>query len=165
MTAGSEITHESKSMSASQKPFAIGGVGAQPTLDDVVRIAHGQIVSLDPAGADRVKKLSPPPKQFQAEPWSDASGVAAAATGLKATQIRAIVAAKLLALMNGRSGVRLQLCEFLSQVRCGSVLPHAPRLRFHHAARPPCACPPCMPCIPVHGRVFSGERFHVPNRC
>ena len=144
-------------MSSLQKPFAIGGIGAQPTLDDVVRVAHGQIVSLDPAGADRVKKLSPPPKQFQAETWSDASSPQG--LPLKATQIRAIVAAKILALMNGRSGVRLQVCEFLSEVR------HRPmRLMWRSHA---CACfthhARTMPCNPAVSS--AGDRIPAPRSC
>ena len=36
-------------MSNAAKPFAIGGVGAQVSLDDLVRIAQGQVtLALDP---------------------------------------------------------------------------------------------------------------------
>ena len=135
-----------RSMSAAQKPFSVGGIGTQPTLDDVVRVAHGQLVALDPAGADRVKKLSPPPKQFQAEAWTDASSQQTASGGqLNVPQIRAIVATKLLALMNGRSGVRLQVCEFLSQVRQTNqerhTHLHAPSSTRAHTPMHPCALP------------------------
>ena len=131
-------------MSAAQKPFSVGGIGTQPTLDDVVRVAHGQLVALDPAGADRVKKLSPPPKQFQAEAWTDASSQQTGSGGqLNVPQIRAIVAVKLLALMNGRSAVRLQVCEFLSQVRPSNQVPptylHAPSLTQAHASMRSCS--------------------------
>ena len=111
------------SMSSAHKPFALGGIGAQTTLDDVVRVAQGQVVALDPAGADRVKKLSPPPKQFQAEPWNDADAAAVEGKSLDAAQIRAIITAKLLVLINGRSGVRVQVCEYLTQLLNHNLVP------------------------------------------
>eukprot|EP00195_Chlamydomonas_chlamydogama_P004360 CAMPEP_0202919514 /NCGR_PEP_ID=MMETSP1392-20130828/76048_1 /ASSEMBLY_ACC=CAM_ASM_000868 /TAXON_ID=225041 /ORGANISM="Chlamydomonas chlamydogama, Strain SAG 11-48b" /LENGTH=441 /DNA_ID=CAMNT_0049612907 /DNA_START=108 /DNA_END=1430 /DNA_ORIENTATION=+ len=112
-------------MAAAQKAFTVGGVGAQPTLDDVVRIAYGQSVVLDAAGADRVKKLSPTPKQFQAEPAPESTTSDAAAPGrpLSSHQVKAVVAAKLLALMNGRSGTRVQVCEFLVSLLNHNVIP------------------------------------------
>lgn len=99
-----------------QKPFAVGGIGAQPSLDDLVRVAQGQIVALDPSGAERIKKLSPPPKQFLAEAADAAAATATEGSALDVVQSRAIVTAKLLVMMNGRSGVRVQLCDYLAQL-------------------------------------------------
>lgn len=121
-------------MSSAQKPFTVGGIGAHPSLDDVVRISQGQIVALDPAGADRVKKLSPAPKQFQAEPAPSSSATSAAVAPLDAVQIRAIIASKLLVLINGRSGTRLQVCDFLSQLLNGTSTPHGSVLPALHPA-------------------------------
>lgn len=105
----------------SQKAFAIGGVGSQPTLDDIVRIAQGIHVALDPAGAERVKKTSPPPKSFQAE----ACDAAPVTSGAKLTyeQCRAVVATKLMQLMNGRSGSRVQIAEFFVALLNNGVMP------------------------------------------
>ncbi len=55
---------------SSAKPFTVGGIGAQVSLDDVVKIAQGQPILLDPAASERVKKLSPAPKQFQPEAFT-----------------------------------------------------------------------------------------------
>lgn len=112
------LTHRSI---MSQKAYAIGGVGSQPTLDDVVRIAQGIHVALDPAGAERVKKASPPPKSFQAETCDAAPSTSG--TKLSYEQSRAVVATKLLQLMNGRSGSRVQIAEFLVNLLNTGVAP------------------------------------------
>lgn len=100
-----------------QKAFSVGGIGSQPTLDDVVRVALGQQqVVLDPAGAERVKKASPAPKAFQPEAAPDHPAAAPSRDKLTVTQSRAVLMVKLLQLMNGRSGVRLQVAEFLASL-------------------------------------------------
>ena len=99
-----------------QKPFTLGGIGAQPSLDDLVRVAQGQSVALDPSGADRIKKLSPPPKQFLAEAADATAATAVDGPAVDAVKSRAIVTSKLLVMMNGRSGVRVQLCDYLAQL-------------------------------------------------
>lgn len=104
-----------------QKAFAVGGIGAQPTVDDVVKVALGLHVALDPAGADRVKKASPPPKNFQAEQCDAAS--ASDGNQLAAVQSRAIIATKLLQLMNGKSGVRVQVAEYLVALLNHGIVP------------------------------------------
>lgn len=55
------------------KALSIGGVGALPTLEDVVRVAAGLHVALDTAGAERIRKESPPPKSFEPEADQPAS--------------------------------------------------------------------------------------------
>ncbi|KAG2423232.1 hypothetical protein HXX76_015488 [Chlamydomonas incerta] len=99
----------------SQKPFTVGGIGAQPSLDDVVKIAQGGlVVALDAAGAERIKKESPAPKAFQAEAFAPPAPDAGAL--LDAAQTRAVLATRLMTVMNGRSGVRLQVADFLTQL-------------------------------------------------
>ena len=106
-------------MTATVKAFSIGGIGSQISLDDLVRIscAHSPLV-LDPSGAERVKKLSPPPKQFQVEPSLPENATIAGGEEafLSPIQSRAILAARLVTLMNGRSGVRLAVCDHLMQL-------------------------------------------------
>ncbi|GIL94798.1 hypothetical protein Vretimale_943, partial [Volvox reticuliferus] len=111
------------------KAFTIGGIGAQPSLDDVVKIAHGGIVvALDAAGAERVKKASPPPKSFQPETF-DAAATSTTdfpAQLLDVAQSRAVLATRLLTLMNGTSGTRVQVAEFLVSLLNGNILPALP---------------------------------------
>uniref|UniRef100_A0A7S3QSI3 Histidine--tRNA ligase, cytoplasmic n=1 Tax=Dunaliella tertiolecta TaxID=3047 RepID=A0A7S3QSI3_DUNTE len=119
-------------MSAAQKAFTVGGIGAQPTLDDVVCVATARMpVALDPAGAERVKRASPPPKSFQLE---DATALQAISEQQQAasskdvplmspTHTRAVLVTKLLQLMNGRSGVRLQVAEFIAALLNADILP------------------------------------------
>jgi histidine ammonia-lyase len=110
------------------KAFTIGGIGAQPTLDDVVKIAQGGItVALDAAGAERVKKESPPPKSFQPESFEPPSASnAASAQLLDVSQTRAVLATRLLTIMNGRSGTRVQVAEFLVSLLNSNILPALP---------------------------------------
>ena len=62
---------------AAAKAFSIGGVGAAPNVDDVAALALGQVrLELDAAGADRIKKESPPPKSFAPEPPAGDGGAA-----------------------------------------------------------------------------------------
>jgi histidine ammonia-lyase len=97
---------------AAVKHFTVGGIGAQPGVDDVARVAHGLQIELDTAGAERIKKESPPPKSFQAEaPAADLP--AATSNLLTPTQARAFLVTRLMSLMAGKSGVRLQVAEFL----------------------------------------------------
>ena len=114
----------------SQKPFTVGGIGAQPSLDDVVKIAQGGLVALDAAGAERIKKESPAPKSFQPEAFTAGPGPAPAdAALLDAAQTRAVLATRLLTVMNGRSGVRLQVADFLTQLlNKPGLLPALPAL-------------------------------------
>ena len=108
---------------ASVKAFSIGGIGSQISLDDLVRISLSQCsLVLDPSGSERVKKMSPPPKQFQAEPSPVIAAQISASGGeeqdlqLSPHESRSIVASKLITLMNGRSGVRLAVCDHLMQL-------------------------------------------------
>jgi hypothetical protein len=134
---GSERTMASTSAAA--KPFTLGGVGASPSIDDVVRIAQaGVAVALDPAGAERVKKESPPPKAFTPEPFDAAAAPASAAVELlSAEETRAVLACRLLSLMNGRSGARLALCDFLAGMLNKGVLPALPAAASDSQVRAP----------------------------
>jgi histidine ammonia-lyase len=119
---------------AQAKAFLIGGIGATPTLEDVAKVAEGSVhVALDPAGAERVKKLSPAPKSFQA---ADAPAIGSSISDqppLAANLARAALATKLLQLMNGRSGARVQIAEFLVSLLNSPQLPLVLRAGAHDA--------------------------------
>ncbi len=111
-------------MSKAAKVFSVGGVGAQPTLDDVARVAGGLAIALDHAGAERIKKESPAPKNFAAEAYQPSPAQQGAA--LSAEQARAVIIVKLLAIMNGKSGARLQLAEYLAGLLNNGITPALP---------------------------------------
>jgi hypothetical protein len=113
---------------STSKALHLGGVGAAPRLDDVVKIAFGLQVMLDTAGAERVKKDSPAPKAFQPEPDGavEAGEAPVLSECLPLTEARAAVAACLMTIMRGRSGVRLQVAEFLCQMLNKEILPALP---------------------------------------
>lgn len=116
-----------RGMAAAAKAFTVGGIGAQPSLDDVVRISQGGItLALDPAGAERVKKESPAPKSFQQESFSPADAPPTGPAPLGPQQARAVLATRLLTVMNGRSGARLQVAEYLTELLNRNVLPALP---------------------------------------
>jgi len=110
------------------RPWTAGGIGTQPGLDDVARLASAPAppVQLDPAAAERMKKASPPPKSFQPEQPADVEQQAEpqqAATDQRPF-VRAVLATKLLQLLAGqRSGVRLQVAEYLAALLNADVLP------------------------------------------
>ena len=109
---------------ASAKTLVLGGVGAPPGLDDVRRVAGGMLVALDSVAADRIKRESPPPKAFSPEAdSSSAGGSAPPSTILDCAQSRAVLAARLASLANGRTGVRLSVAEFLRDLLNAGVCP------------------------------------------
>jgi hypothetical protein len=156
---------------AHAKPWTVGGVGATPSLDDVVSVASGHAIALDGAAAERIKKESPPPKLFEPEPVepqtpgsskaaattaaagsaagfaaggatdvvAGAAAAAAAAAGpgwpscLSREQARAAIVTRLLSIMNGKSGVRLQLADFLKDLLNKDLLPALPAADDHAA--------------------------------
>ena len=112
---------------STSKVLHLGGVGAAPSLDDVVKVASGLHVALDCAGADRLKKYSVPPKAFQ--PESDGPVEAAhqlLSHCLTEQDTRASIAALLMTVTNGRSGVRLQIAEYLCHLLNRGVVPALP---------------------------------------
>uniref|UniRef100_A0A383VD50 Histidine--tRNA ligase, cytoplasmic n=1 Tax=Tetradesmus obliquus TaxID=3088 RepID=A0A383VD50_TETOB len=110
------------------KAYTVGGIGSQPGLDNVVSVARGHPIALDHAGSERIKKESPAPKAFQAEADSDGQAVAAAAStpSLSAEQTRAVLITRLLSLMNGKTGVRLQVADFLKELLNQNIVPAVP---------------------------------------
>lgn len=116
------------------KPLTVGGIGATPGLDDVVSVARGHQIALDAAGSERIKKESPPPKSFEPEPASDTPAAAVTDNSsqdpwpacLSNQQARAVLITRLLSLMNGKSGVRLQLAEFLKELLNKDIIPSLP---------------------------------------
>lgn len=103
---------------AAAKAFLIGGIGAQPSLDDVVRVALGFPVALDAAGAQRLKQESPAPKAFQPEAFdaSTAPSTPELSLCLTPAQARAVLAVRLLTLANGKTGCRLAVAEYLASL-------------------------------------------------
>ena len=106
----------------------VGGVGAQPGLEDVVRVARGELaVVLDTAACERIKKESPPPAKARDagdeddDPAPPAQEAAADYSGsLTVEQLRAALLARLLPLVNGRSKVdttRLRMIQWLHQLQ------------------------------------------------
>jgi histidyl-tRNA synthetase len=108
---------------AAPKPLIAGGIGASPNVEDIFRVAVlGQPVALDPAGAERVKKDSPPPKAFSPEePSSSPVSFSPSGAVLSREETRAVIAVRLLTVMNGRSGVRLQVAERLAVLLNGAA--------------------------------------------
>lgn len=116
------------------KPLTVGGIGATPSLDDVVSVARGHLIALDTAGSERIKKESPAPKSFQPEPASEQAEQADSSNSsqgpgpacLTHKQARAVLITRLLTLMNGKSGIRLQLADFLKELLNKDILPVLP---------------------------------------
>lgn len=109
------------------RPVILGGAGATFSLDELLKVVHGNEVALDHAAAERVKKESPPPKAFQAE-QAPAAAPAADGSGpwLDGPQARAALLYKLLSLINGRSKVRLAVVEALAALLNSHVTPALP---------------------------------------
>lgn len=108
------------------KAFAVGGIGQQPGLDDVVKVALGLQIALDTAGSERIKKESPPPKSFEAEPSGEQTVAVDGQLHLNLEQARAVLVTRLMSLMNGKSGVRLQVAEFIKELLNQGVAPCLP---------------------------------------
>jgi hypothetical protein len=106
------------------KLFTVGGIGQQPGLDDVVKVALGNQITLDSAGAERIKRESPPPKSFEAEP--DSQVCASSQPCLNREQCRAVLITRLLSLVSGKSGIRLQLVEYLTDLLNKDIIPALP---------------------------------------
>ena len=107
---------------AAARQLVVGGVGTLPGLEDVVRVARGELaVVLDTAACERIKKESPPPRKASEEDEDDAPAAVvreAAANGsdggsgqLTIEELRAALLARLLPLVNGRSKVQSWLQE------------------------------------------------------
>lgn len=111
-------------MAPPQKTLPVGGAGAGITLEDVTAVASGYVsIVLDTAAVERVKKESPAPKNFTAEEDGGAPAPAAVVGALDVTQARATLLFKLTTLMNGRSGVRPALTQFLADLLNKGITP------------------------------------------
>lgn len=102
-----------------------GGAGATLSLEQVLNVVAGGEVVLDSAASHRLKKESPAPKSFQAE-QPPAAPSACGGSSLGRAQARAALFYKLLALINGRSGVRLSVAEALATLLNAGVAPSLP---------------------------------------
>lgn len=106
---------------AESKSYALG-LG-QPAIGDVLSIAAAQrSVAIDGATAQRVKKESPAPKQFQVEPTPNGGDVTAEAY-IPADVIRAALFFKLNNVVNGKSKCRLSVVEQACGMLNAGVLP------------------------------------------
>eukprot|EP00873_Tetraselmis_striata_P016208 jgi/Tetstr1/436472/TSEL_025300.t1 len=114
-------------MAPPAKALPVGGAGAGLSLEDVTAVAAGSAaVALDSAAAERVKKESPAPKNFVAEEDGGAPAPAAVVGALGGPEVRAALLFKLTSLINGKSGVRLTVAEFLAGLLNQGVTPRMP---------------------------------------
>jgi histidine ammonia-lyase len=114
---------------AEHRAVIVGGLGAAPpSLEQVVAVAAASTpVVLDPAGSERVKKEAPRP--FVPEEDGQRAGDLGAGSGdaqLTPAQARAVVFARLVSLANGKTGVRLQLLQFLAALLNDAAAPPLP---------------------------------------
>lgn len=109
-----------------QHAVICGGAGATMTLDQVVAVANGAQVALDSAALGRLKKESPAPKAFQAEEPPAAAPTCGSGAALERPQARAALFFKLLALVNGRSGVRPAVAEAMAALLNAGGAPRLP---------------------------------------
>ena len=89
----------------------VGGPSGAADLEAVLQVAQGQAVSLDAPTADRIKKESPPPKDFkhadQPEPCEDVG------QNLQNVEARAGILCRLISLANGSTKLRLAVLQYL----------------------------------------------------
>ena len=107
---------------AGESPFVLG-VG-EPKLEDVLAVVCGRRpVAIDAATSSRIKKDSPPPKQFKAEeaPASRAQG--GGSRSVDPIAIRAALFFKLNNLVNGKSKCRLAVLEQICGMLNAGVYP------------------------------------------
>ena len=110
---------------ASHRHFNVGAINA--TLEDVLRVAQGLEVAIDPAASARIKKESPAPKSFEAEPLLPPSEESPSTTSVAELQSRAAIFVKLNSLVNGHSKVRLSVLECLVALLNFGLIPCVPR--------------------------------------
>eukprot|EP00889_Picochlorum_renovo_P000499 jgi/Picre1/27529/NNA_000496.t1 len=81
---------------------------------------------VDPSAAQRVKKESPPPKQFQAEKTPDHNALGDSTSFIPKDCIRAALFLKLQSLVNGKSKCRLAVAQQICDMLNGDVIPGIP---------------------------------------
>jgi hypothetical protein len=111
---------------AASKIFLVGA--GLPSLDDVLKVAHGLEVALDGAAAERVKKESPPPKSFEAEVprYAPAEVPLHTRNCLDTAQARAAILVKLVSLIGGKSKARLAVLQALTDLLNKGITPCLP---------------------------------------
>lgn len=108
-----------------QKTFFVGS--GQPTLGDLIQVVCGSVtVDVDPSAAQRVKKESPPPKQFQAEDTPDHNALDNSTSFIPKDCIRAAFFLKLQSLVNGKSKCRLAVAQHICDMLNRDVIPRVP---------------------------------------
>ena len=92
----------------------VGGPSGAADLEAVLQVAQGQVVCLDAPTADRIKKESPPPKDFKHEDQPGSSeGVEQA---LEIAEARAGILCRLISLANGSTKLRLAVLQYLVDI-------------------------------------------------
>lgn len=92
----------------------VGGPSGAANIDAVLQVARGQAVGLDAPTADRIKKESPPPKDFKHEDQPGSSeGVGEA---LEIVEARAAVLCRLISLANGSTKLRVAVLQYLVDI-------------------------------------------------
>ena len=110
-------------MAPHHKAYIVGA--GQPTLDDVLKVVFGQEITLDQVASHRIKKESPAPKSFHKED-PPTNGEHEPARCLDHAQTRAALFFKLVALINGKSKVRLDVLHALEAILNARVEPLLP---------------------------------------
>lgn len=94
--------------------IVIGGPSGAADLETVVQVAQGQVVTLDAPTADRIKKESPPPKDFKLEDQPKSPGSDEQA--LDIVEARAGILCRLISLANGSTKLRLAVVQYLADI-------------------------------------------------
>ena len=95
--------------------IVIGGASGAADLKAVLQVAQGQPISLDVATADRIKKESPPPKDFKQETDNDALPHPVGPS-LARIETRASILCRLISLANGSTKLRLAVVQYLVEL-------------------------------------------------
>lgn len=102
--------------------IVIGGPSGAADLQAVLQVAQGQLIALDVATADRIKKESPPPKDFKPEA-DRAPAVTNVDSSLTSIESRASLLCRLISLANGSTKLRLAVLQyFIDLVNSGIQL-------------------------------------------
>lgn len=83
-------------------------------LETVVQVAHGDAIVLDARTADRIKKESPSPKDFQ--PEQQPESCRSNGQALDIVESRAGILCRLISLANGSTKLRLAVVQYLADI-------------------------------------------------
>ena len=92
----------------------IGGPSGVADLVAILQIAQGPAIALDAATSERIKKESPPPKDFKQESASELS-ITVAQT-LSIVESRAAILCRLISIVNGSTKLRPAVVHYLIDI-------------------------------------------------